>query len=288
MDRDGSTTIQLTDGTVHSSHLGRPVFGVTSAVALWRFLPHSGHLYIQTLVGDHILLDLPFPWVLTPTDGRPTVYLDQNHWSTIAKTIHEPDRVPNAEERDAARQLIELGMNRKIILPLSSGHMAETCKWTDDLRRYQLGVAMYQLSAGWQLRDPLDVRRFELRQAFTTSYKHHCLLPKATVTLEPDAVHSARGKTLPDPAPDLPPEARWFLHALRCAGGNLNAMLDGESVPMDDTPGWVEHMQRFTDFLASDPRGPELKRLRTTSRSSPTSVASSRNSRTSPASPRNR
>lgn len=152
-------------------------------------MPHSSHLRIETTRGDHILLDIPRPDDLTPIGGRSTIYLDQNHWSTLAKAIHEPRRIINEDERDAALRLIDLGISRRIILPMSSGHMAETCKWTDNDRRYHLALTFAQLGAGWQLRDPLDVRRFELRQAFITTYQNYRLLPPPTIMLEPDAMH---------------------------------------------------------------------------------------------------
>ncbi len=40
-------------------------------------------------------------------------------------------------------------------------------------------------------------------------------------------------------------------------------MLDAENVRMNDVPGWVENFQRFGEFLADNPTGPELKRRRT-------------------------
>lgn len=72
-----------------------------------------------------------------------------------------------------------------------------------------------------------------------------------------------RGEPLPEPTSDLPSESRWAVHALRCAVGNFDTMLDGEPVPVNPTPSWAAHFQRFADFLAASPSGPELKRKRT-------------------------
>ena len=133
--------------------------------------------------------------------GRPTIYLDQNHWSTLANTIHQPDRVTDEQERTAAEQLIELAKAREVVLPMSSAHLSETAKQADPEQRYQRALTIAQLAGGWQLRDPLDLRRFELRQALTIRYRRRCLVPPAPITLEPGAVHSGRDVTLPDAEP---------------------------------------------------------------------------------------
>jgi hypothetical protein len=53
--------------------------------------------------------------------------LDQNHWTTLAHTIHASRKV-RPPEREAAQHLITQALGRKIILPMSGAHMSETCK----------------------------------------------------------------------------------------------------------------------------------------------------------------
>lgn len=256
-------SVTFTDGRSATAPLGRDVFEPTSAIASSTYLPQSSRLHLRTKQGDDIFVDLPQPTELAPLAGRPTIYLDQNHWSALANMLHEPHRVTNEQEREAAAKLIEFAMARKVVLPMSSAHLSETCKQVDADQRYRRALTIAQLSAGWQLRDPLDLRRFEIRQALTVRYRHLCLVPPAAVTLEPNAVHSGRGSDLPDVGADLPAEAQWAVHAIRCIGGILDAVLDAEHIPMSIAPGWASGFQEFATFLKSNPKGKELKRRRT-------------------------
>jgi hypothetical protein len=263
LERDGTMSVTFTDGRRATAPLGRDAFEPTSAIASFIYHPQSSRLHLRTTRGDDIYVELPQPTELAPLAGKRTIYLDQNHWSTLTNTLYEPDRVANGEEREAATQLIQLATDRKIVLPMSSAHLSETCKQVDAEERYRRALTIVQLSAGWQLRDPLDLRRFEIRQALTVRYRHFCLLPPAAVTLEPNAVHSGRVSDLPAIDEDLPLEAQWAVHAIRCIGGILDALLDAEHIPMSIAPGWASEFQEFATFLQDNPSGKELKRLRT-------------------------
>ncbi|MFG1879349.1 hypothetical protein ACGFIV_31365 [Sphaerisporangium sp. NPDC049003] len=261
--RDGSILVSFTDGQdVHSS-LGHDQFGPTSAIASSTLLPQSWELKLQTTRGHDIVVALPQPTDFAPVRGRPTIYLDQNHWSTLTNTIHQPDRVENEHERSASAQLIELAKAHKVVLPMSAAHLAETAKQVDREQRYQRALTILQLSGGWQLRDPLDLRRFELRQALTIRYRQRCLLPPAAITLEPGAVHSGRDSMLPRVDPGLPPHAQWAVHAIQCISGIIDAILDAGHVPMAPAPGWAASLQQFAEFLRDNPTGKEMKRRRT-------------------------
>jgi hypothetical protein len=224
---------------------------IASTLARSTWIPGAALAQVETIRGDEIVCELPRPLDMAPTDGRPTVYLDQNMWSTLANSVHEPGRASN--EYAAARHLIELVRNRRVILPLSSGHMLETTKWGDAGRRYRLGLTMMQLSAGWQLRDPLRIRRFELRQTFTTRYRRRCLVQRAGVTLEPGAIHQGRDLVVDAPA-DFPPSFALAHSALTAWLGNVATLLDPERIPNAPPMGWAEHLQRLTNWLASEPR----------------------------------
>lgn len=262
LNRDGSIHVVSADGREAHGHLGHGSFAPTSMIDTSTYFPATWGLQLRTVRGHRILVELPRPNDLAPIGGRPIIYLDQNHWSALAHAIHRPDRVRDADELSAAKHLIELGGNRAVVLPMSAGHISETCQQANVGERYERALTIAQLSAGWQLRDPLDLRRFELRQALTVRYRRLCLVPPAGVTLEPNAVHASRDVRT-DIGSDLPPDARWILHALRCAGGTLDAMLDGEHVPANEVLGWASQFERFAKFLAEDPTGPELKRRRT-------------------------
>jgi hypothetical protein len=133
---------------------------------------------------------------------------------------------------------------------MSSAHLSETCKQVEAEDRYRRALTIARLSAGWQLRDPLDLRRFEIRQALTVRYRRFCLLPPAAVTLEPNAVQSGRESDLPAIGTDLPAGAQWAIHAIQCIGGTLDALLDAEHVPMSIASGWAAQFQQIRNLLA--------------------------------------
>lgn len=126
-------------------------------------------LHFDTRRGDSISAELPALTHASPMNGRSVIYLDQNHWSTLAKTLHEPARVP-VVRRAVAERLIALAQQRRVILPMSAAHLSETCQWTNNDKRYQLALTILQLSAGWQMRDPLSLRRHEIQQSLLTTF----------------------------------------------------------------------------------------------------------------------
>jgi PHD/YefM family antitoxin component YafN of YafNO toxin-antitoxin module len=230
--------------------LGASPFEATSKIARISYAPDDSLVYIETIHGEDIFAELPTVNDSTPRHGRPVVYLDQKDWSTLAKTLYEPTKIPDTE-RHAAEKLIAWARNKKILLPMSSGHMAETCKWTKDEERYRLALTIVQLSSGWQMRDPLDVRRFELRQSFTSRFKGVPLQPVEVFTLEPHVIHGeTRGQKHPDVPDDFPPDIALAFQALLSVSATFDTMLDADPVAMDPSPGWVERNQRFTDWLA--------------------------------------
>ena len=263
LSRNGAMLIVFIDGRVVSGSLGHDVFGPTSAIAASTHFPQSSRLLLETTRGDEIVVDLCVPTDLAPLGGRPTIYLDQNHWSTLTNAIYQPDRVADRDELAASAHLVELATRREVVLPLSSAHMSETCKQVDVEERYRRALTLAQLSAGWQFRDPLDLRRFELRQALTLRYHERELTPPAAVTLEPNAIHASQTRSRVETATDLPEEARWAVHVIGCIGSILDVMLDAEHLPLQSAAGWAAEFQRFARFLADNPTAPEMKRRRT-------------------------
>ncbi|MEU4252834.1 hypothetical protein AB0F15_36085 [Amycolatopsis sp. NPDC026612] len=262
LDRDGTMSILLKNGRAITASGGREVFEPTSAIASYTHHLHSQQLHLQTTRGHNVVVELPRPGDFAPVNKRPTIYLDQNHWSTLTKAIQYPERVRDGRELAAAMRLVEMATDRQVVLPMSSAHMAETCKQVDFEQRYRRALTILRLSAGWQLRDPLSLRLFELQQALTTRFRGRCLIPPAAVTLEPNAVHASREKAPPASSSDLPSEARWFARVVGCIGGIIDTMLDADHVLMDPQHGWAAGFQQFGDFLRNNPSGTELKRQR--------------------------
>jgi hypothetical protein len=117
-----------------------------------------------------------------------------------------------------------------------------------------------------QLADPLAIRRFELMRAFRLRFQGFSLVAPPAITLEPDAIHAGRDKSVPDVDGDLPAAARWVTEAVRCIASVIDVLLDAEHIPIDPQPGWAAQFAHFAAFLQRDPTGIEMKRKRTTAK----------------------
>jgi hypothetical protein len=253
IDRATSTfTLQRSDKKEAKFPLEASPFEATSRIARMSYAPNAGLLHLETIHGDDIFAELPTIDDSAPRHDRPVVYLDQKDWSTLANTLYAPVKVPDAE-RQASEKLIAWARSKQVILPMSSGHMAETCKWLKNKERYRLAITILQLSSAWQMRDPLEVRQFELRQSFTTRFKGYGLKSLEIFTLEPNAIYGeSRGQKNPDVPDHFPPESILALQALTHVSGTFDTLLDAEPVAMNSTPGWVEKNQRFTNWLEGE------------------------------------
>jgi hypothetical protein len=263
LDRAGKISVAFTDGRRATAVLGREEFDQGSAIASSTYFPQRSKLHLRTMQGDDIKVDLPRLSDLASVQDRPTIYLDQNHWSTLTKAIYEPGRVAGERERAAAEMIIELATARRIILPMSSAHMAETCKQVDPEQRYRRALTIAQLSAGWQLRDPLELRQLELQQALTIRFRHRHPTSPAAITLESNAIRSGRKEIVHRVYHDLPIEVEWAIDAVANIGAILEVMLGPEHVPTVPVDGWAAGFRRFGIFLRDHPTGKEIKRKRT-------------------------
>ena len=102
--------------------------------------------------------------------GRHIVYLDQNHWSTMAAARHGHRRV-RPEEAQAARTLAELARSGQILLPVSAAHLVETTPLHGSPRVALAGTVL-SLGRGWQMRNPLHVRAEEVLRAVKGADSH--------------------------------------------------------------------------------------------------------------------
>lgn len=264
--RDGWGHVRFLDGQTGSVFLGRDPFADSSVIDSTTYLPSESALRVKTIRGDEIELQVPLPGAPAPVADRPTVYLDQNHWSTLSNAIHQPDRIRDAGEREGADRLVQLARDREVVLPLSVAHMTETCQQHDREQRYRRALTMAQLSAGWHLRDPLDVRMFEIRQSLTQRYHGMQIAHRLVVTLEPVAMlNPRRGAAGADLAlaRDVGEELAIAHESMVAVTSSLDVMLGTEQVSMNSVPGWATSFMDFAAFLDSDPAGPEMKRRRT-------------------------
>lgn len=126
--------------------------------------------------------------------GRPIVYLDQNHWSTLVNSVVDPARIHKKQELESAGRLLELARSGRVVLPLSGGHMVETAKLFDPTKRSAMAVTMMQASMGWQMRHPLTVRKQEIRRAVSSEFGPYPSQIDDVFTLEPYALFPALGE----------------------------------------------------------------------------------------------
>ncbi|MEU7753745.1 hypothetical protein [Micromonospora sp. NPDC049171] len=232
-----------------------------SALSKIHITPDHRGLLAVTTTGAEILFEGPRFDGSDQLAGRLVVYLDQNHWSAVANALHYPEKVTSTELA-AAHRLTELVHDRQVVMPMSSAHHHETATRFDFDKRYRLGLTMLQLSRGWQVRDPLQVRRNELRSAFIDRYG----LPNdraddAVFSLAPNVLYSPyRGWSPPRPPSDVPSENAFQWEALTEACGHINAVLDADRSEDGPDTGWVAKSQHFSDWLDGEPKTREQKR----------------------------
>ncbi|MGW5139275.1 hypothetical protein ACWEPH_09390 [Nocardia beijingensis] len=269
LDRETATAQVIRSGrlTVAAPLTGTGTFAETSTISRLACNLGERTLTVETLNGDRIVAEIPVVGDVAPRHDRIAIYLDQNIWSTVYKAKYTISAVPN-KEREAAEWLIDQVQQRRVLLPISIGTMTETCQWGNDPERYPLALTILQLSAGWQLRDPLAIRRHELITSMhsvtgTPTRAGHI----ENVTLEPFAYNSERGNTqwpasLPDGADVL---LAWG--AMTSLSSSFDTMLDAEVVAKRPAVGWAASNQEFTDWIVTEKhRGKELTFMRTRAR----------------------
>jgi hypothetical protein len=187
-----------------------------------------GELRLTLDSGESILVDLGWPGKRDlPQAEKPIVYLDQNHWVTLAKAIHAPDDL-SAQVRQAALDLIALVESREALLPFSSGHLVETVP--RGKQRRDVALTMLRLSRRLQMRNPLEVRRHELA-AGISGQEPRC---PAVFTLEPDVLFVDSAKVAsPDDFPALWKELHGRMTSVTAT---IAVMLEDDEDAADD-PG---------------------------------------------------
>jgi hypothetical protein len=263
LDRNGTMSVTLEDGATITAPLDPRTFAPTSLIREIVYIPAASQLQFCTTRNDEFFIEIPQAHDPAPLRGRPSIYLDQNHWSTLTAAIHRPERVTNASELQASVRLIALADAHEVVLPMSAAHVSETCKQVGLDKRYERAHTISKLSSGWQLRDPLHVRHLELQSALAERYRQPVAAHPPVVTLDPEALFAGRPSDVAPVASDLPAHAQRIVHVLRCASGLFDAMLDAAHEPMPLNPGWAMQFQRFADFLRDNPTSVEMKRRRT-------------------------
>lgn len=262
LDRESDATIfTRSDGMEARLPLPTDMFAPTSALQRLHWTLEGGGLLAVTKDDDDVIFEFGSATDPDGTDERVVVYLDQNQWSLLDKCSRDPADVPSADLA-VAQELAEMVRARQVVLPVSSGHHLETAKRRNHTRRYSLGLTILQLSRGWQMRDPLQVRRDELYAAFADSASTDAPPRFGPVfTLRPGVLHrelDTEGLPAPD---DFSTAETHLLQALIVATAYIDVMLDGESVEMGSTDAWVRANQGFTEWLSGQAREKQQKRM---------------------------
>jgi hypothetical protein len=175
---------------------------------------------------------------------RPTIYLDQNKWSELARAVLVPERVQTSEEMYAAQEVVRFASDDGAILPLSSAHLLETSGLGGD-RRYEVGVTIASLSAGWQMRHPWQVFEQEAIEALAKRLPDNVIdTGRPVVTTEPNAWMQGTGTMGLGPRPEA--NTALFLSMLSAAGVMVQQLIDHEPEPREPLAAWVGIHERIT------------------------------------------
>ena len=246
LDRSGLATFHRSDGKEASFQVSGAA-EASSRVQSVSWLPAVDGLIAETVTGDHIAFELASFGGGDQLDGRLIVYLDQNQWSLLARAQHNPGRVRSAADLAAARKLLAWVRDRRVVLPLSTGHQMETTEWGNAQGRYELSLTALQLSRGWQMRHPLQVRNAEIADALRARYTpagHPLRQP--VITLDANASVNAERVESPD---DLPAGYGHILEQVTAASVLIDVMLDAERIEPGETGRWVHVQQAFSNWL---------------------------------------
>lgn len=204
---------------------------------------------VQTLTlrdGAQLKLELGGTGRDQPPTGVPIAYLDQNQWIALARSQWSPDRLTEPE-REAGRVLAQLAKSGRLILPVSSAHLAELPAL--ELRRHKLVLTMLELSRGWQMRSPLAVRRQELRGAMAGK----AIRCRDVFTLEPGAMFDDSVEW--NPTNEFPPATRDLLTRVVASHASVAAMLEEDSpediTGLDERRRWLQGYSEQAKRLTS-------------------------------------
>ncbi|MFG2375210.1 hypothetical protein ACGFY9_27480 [Streptomyces sp. NPDC048504] len=250
IDRETSSVVLTrSDGKEARQSIAPAPFESTSVLSRLHWSPALGDLVAVTCKGDDIAFELPVRDRSDQLEQRLVVYLDQWVWRRITEALQGGTTV-DREDRDAAEQLAEWVRDRRIVLPASAGHYYETTKWASEHNRYRLGLTILQLSRGWQMLDPLQVRRDEIDGMFRRWLGQDADgRATAVFTLTPNSLHSSSRMVPYTPPSDFSTDDAFRMVALTAASAYIDVMLDTERVEPGPEPGWVQFNQRFSDWL---------------------------------------
>lgn len=211
---------------------------ISSSVFDWE----NWWIFSTTTRGHTIITEGYNPNSPPPLNGRPSIYLDQNHWRTLTDAIHRPSRIVDPLELAAAQDLIHLTADGGVVLPLSMGHMIETSGLHGD-PRYEVGVTIASLSKGWQIRNPLDLWKWEAAAAIHQHLGRPALITPHAITTEPGALYETEtGLGISSDSSDN----AIFMAMLTMPSATLSSLIEPNSDPKDQLTKWVDRHAGIT------------------------------------------
>lgn len=255
-------TIELSDGRRDTFPMPEALASAGAPFLRSRFDFTSATLSLTVAGGHVVIVEVGARAADEPRSGRPVVYLDQLHWVSLARQQHAPEKLSEATAK-AAAGLIELAEAQRIVLPLSAGHLTEMGH-LDGRWREHLGLTLVGLSRGWQMRNPVAVRRLEFEQAMRGES------PRAVnvFTLQPEVLFAASKPSRP--ATDLPPPFDDLHSRLTWASALYAAVLDDEPVDMREgheaAERWAAGFPSLSQYMREHKTGAEHARIATGAR----------------------
>lgn len=258
--RAGTLTAFRSDGRTATFQGVRPSAETETRIDKIDWSDALGGLIVYVRTGDEIVVELPrFPHG-DELRGRRVLYLDQNHWSTVAKGSYDPGRVAETELR-AAERIREFVTEGRIVIPLSGGHHVETTQYGSDTDRLRLAVTMLQLSRGWQMRAPLRVRSDEMYEAFRTQFATPAP-PRAQPVFSLDPYVTSTGVQATPGGGDLPAKLDLLRQSLESVSVTIDVMLAPDKIDRGNIDFWTNAQQAFSDYLDSRDDLPKSQRRR--------------------------
>lgn len=265
----GRVVVQHLDGLARDCHIDSMADVVASVDA---------DLVARTvrfeLVDDGPTLTVDLPATVYALPPGPVVYLDQNHWINVARSILSPGRVEPKSELEPARMLVEAARKREITLPLSAGHIVERGRSQVTQRRRDLGRVMADLSRGWFMRHPTAVRREEVMKALRSgaSQPIRSGVRGPVFTCSPvDLFSSKSTRDNPEPGSDYATHRAHGL-TLEARVSRLIALCAVVATILDEGPtetgevltraaGWAREHDDLSQFLGSTERTREQRQI---------------------------
>jgi hypothetical protein len=193
-----------------------------------------------------------------PPAQVPVVYLDQNQWVLLARTIRTPQRLP-APDREAAEELISWARQGRVLLPLGSGHFIELPR-AEGSRRRDLASTMLGLCRGWTMRNPIWVRKAELSMELAGLDPR----PRGVFTREPDTLFVQR-QTPYDFASEGPEDLKRIFERITSVSAIFAALLDEDDAAKNEgyqaMRAWAESFTPLAEYMRERRMGPEHARI---------------------------